>query len=286
MSSSTNGTSFTEMMRERQDRIEQWKKSRRNGNCNEDPDDEIEFSIERSARESWVSPWSEACVSPALPASKKACISAAILTMQTPAKRGHNQRLRPLVTKALTDVKKRKPSKLLSRKSAAGCIGASLNGGLIAPQTPGPRVGVGGPIIGTPDYLAPEVLLRKPHSSAVDVWALGVCLYEFLVGCPPFIDETVEKVFDNILERAIEYPDEGDGALSAEAVETVERLLEPQVDLRPSAETLRELPLFKHLDWDRVRSLEPPWIPQPADESDTACFDEERAQFEVSLSML
>lgn len=56
-------------------------------------------------------------------------------------------------------------------------------------------------IVGTPDYLAPEILREEPHTTAVDVWSLGVCLYEFLVGCPPFIDETVEKVFANILAR-------------------------------------------------------------------------------------
>lgn len=74
---------------------------------------------------------------------------------------------------------------------------------------------------------------------------------------------------------AIEYPDEDDGALSTIAVETIERLLEPQINLRPSAETLRQLPLFQGFQWDHIRSLEPPWIPQPADESDTACFDGE-----------
>jgi len=37
---------------------------------------------------------------------------------------------------------------------------------------------------------------------AVDWWALGVCLYEFLVGFPPFTDETPELVFKNILNRS------------------------------------------------------------------------------------
>ena len=49
-------------------------------------------------------------------------------------------------------------------------------------------------ILGTPDYLAPELLLHNPHSSAVDWWGLGICLYEFMVGVPPFSDETAELV--------------------------------------------------------------------------------------------
>ena len=43
---------------------------------------------------------------------------------------------------------------------------------------------------GTPDYLAPELLLRKPHTAKVDWWGLGICLYEFMTGIPPFMDET------------------------------------------------------------------------------------------------
>ncbi len=49
-------------------------------------------------------------------------------------------------------------------------------------------------ILGTPDYLAPELLLRHPHGQGVDWWGLGVVLYELLVGVPPFSDETPEQV--------------------------------------------------------------------------------------------
>lgn len=48
--------------------------------------------------------------------------------------------------------------------------------------------------IGTPDYLAPELLLRRPHGKGVDWWGLGVVLYELRVGVPPFSDDTPEKV--------------------------------------------------------------------------------------------
>lgn len=59
-------------------------------------------------------------------------------------------------------------------------------------------------LLGTPEYLAPELLLHPNSKSAcdspaVDWWALGVILFEMLVGVTPFADETVENVFHNIL---------------------------------------------------------------------------------------
>ncbi|KAK6293259.1 hypothetical protein J4Q44_G00367600 [Coregonus suidteri] len=68
-------------------------------------------------------------------------------------------------------------------------------------RAPVPVEGV--PILGTPDYLAPELLSGKPHDFMVDWWALGVCLFEFLTGVPPFNDETPLLVFQNILNRDI-----------------------------------------------------------------------------------
>ncbi|XP_003748188.1 serine/threonine-protein kinase greatwall [Galendromus occidentalis] len=140
-------------------------------------------------------------------------------------------------------------------------------------------------ILGTPDYLAPEILRRKNHTTAVDIWSLGVCLYEFLIGCPPFIDETVEQVFSNILSRAIDYP-EGEEALSDAAVATIESLLETDVSLRPSAVSLRELPLFKDIDFSRIHQQRAPWIPSTSSDIDTACFEGSRARFDVALSSL
>lgn len=43
----------------------------------------------------------------------------------------------------------------------------------------------------------------------LDYWSLGVILFEFLVGIPPFNDESVDKIFSNILEGKIEWPDIG-----------------------------------------------------------------------------
>ncbi|KAL6087551.1 hypothetical protein STEG23_028142, partial [Scotinomys teguina] len=81
-----------------------------------------------------------------------------------------------------------------------------------------------GRILGTPDYLAPELLLGTAHGPAVDWWALGVCLFEFLTGIPPFNDETPQQVFQNILKRDIPWP-EGEEKLSDHAQSAMEILL-------------------------------------------------------------
>ena len=55
--------------------------------------------------------------------------------------------------------------------------------------------------VGTPDYLAPELLLGTGHGLEVDWWSLGVIVYEFVYGAPPFAADTPEEIFQNILDR-------------------------------------------------------------------------------------
>ncbi|XP_071454278.1 serine/threonine-protein kinase greatwall isoform X2 [Hetaerina americana] len=124
-------------------------------------------------------------------------------------------------------------------------------------------------ILGTPDYLAPELLLRQGHGPAVDWWALGVCLYEFATGIPPFNDETSEAVFNNILQR--KWPEE-DEALSEEMVEAILSLLTLDPDKRPKAAGVKLMSLFHTITWDTLKDSTAPFIPQPDDETDTVYF--------------
>lgn len=54
-------------------------------------------------------------------------------------------------------------------------------------------------LCGTPDYLAPEIILNEGHDLAVDYWALGVLVYEMVVGTPPFYAEDPMEVYEKIL---------------------------------------------------------------------------------------
>ncbi|XP_053778086.1 serine/threonine-protein kinase greatwall isoform X2 [Desmodus rotundus] len=129
-----------------------------------------------------------------------------------------------------------------------------------------------GRILGTPDYLAPELLLGRAHGAAVDWWALGVCFFEFLTGIPPFNDETPQQVFQNILKRDIPWP-EGEEKLSDNAQSAVEILLTIDNTKRAGMKELKHHTLFSEVDWENLQHQTMPFIPQPDGETDTSYFE-------------
>ncbi|KAM4687422.1 serine/threonine-protein kinase greatwall isoform 2-T2 [Discoglossus pictus] len=127
-------------------------------------------------------------------------------------------------------------------------------------------------VLGTPDYLAPELLLGKAHGPSVDWWALGVCLFEFLTGIPPFNDETPAQVFQNILNRDIPWPEEEE-TLSVNAQGAIDILLTIDNTKRAGLKELRAHPLFLGVIWEDQHKQPMPFIPQPDDETDTTYFE-------------
>lgn len=77
---------------------------------------------------------------------------------------------------------------------------------------------------GTLDYLPPEMISRTPYDNSADLWSLGVLIYEFLIGVPPFETETQDETYARIREGTLAWPKSSMGP-SAEAKSLVEKLL-------------------------------------------------------------
>ncbi|KAI8090062.1 uncharacterized protein BX664DRAFT_264234 [Halteromyces radiatus] len=136
--------------------------------------------------------------------------------------------------------------------------------------------------IGTPDYIAPESILGTGQDSMVDWWALGVICYEFIYGYPPFNDESPDKVFENILSRRINWH-EDEIVVSAECRDFMERLMTLDPDKRLGAsgpDEVKQHAFFKNIDWDNLLTKSPAFVPQLADDEDTAYFDSRGATME------
>ncbi|XP_062508867.1 calcium-dependent protein kinase C-like isoform X2 [Corticium candelabrum] len=131
---------------------------------------------------------------------------------------------------------------------------------------------------GTPDYIAPEIVAYQPYGKSVDWWALGVLMFEMMVGQPPFDGRDEDDLFNHILEKQVHFPK----FLSKEAVAILKGFLAKHPARRlgcgeSSEQDIKQHVFFRKIEWDKLaaREVQPPF--KPKIKSKKACnnFDKE-----------
>ncbi|KAI9009529.1 kinase-like domain-containing protein [Gaertneriomyces semiglobifer] len=129
---------------------------------------------------------------------------------------------------------------------------------------------------GTPEYLAPELLLGQGYTKVVDWWTIGILLYEMITGLPPFYDENTNEMYKKILTEELRFPED----VSPAAKDLLRQLLnrDPLKRLGANgADEIKRHAFFADLNWARLlaRKYPPPFRPNVTSATDTSNFDEE-----------
>ncbi|XP_065338346.1 microtubule-associated serine/threonine-protein kinase 3 isoform X7 [Cloeon dipterum] len=131
-------------------------------------------------------------------------------------------------------------------------------------------------VFGTPEYIAPEVIMRQGYGKPVDWWSMGIILYEFVVGCVPFFGETPEELFAHAVNDDIEWPDEKEFPIQLETKDIISSLLQQNPRDRLGVggpNEVKEHPYFDTLNWNSLLRQKAEFVPQLEHEEDTSYFD-------------
>lgn len=136
--------------------------------------------------------------------------------------------------------------------------------------------------VGTPDYISPEVLQSQNgegvYGRECDWWAVGIFLYEMLIGDPPFYADSLVGTYGKIMDHrnSLQFPD--DVEISKEAKSLIRGLLTDRTKRlgRISVDEIKHHPFFINDQWsfDNLRDSVPPVVPELSSDDDTRNFDD------------
>ncbi|KAM4588983.1 protein kinase C, delta b [Odontesthes bonariensis] len=127
---------------------------------------------------------------------------------------------------------------------------------------------------GTPDYIAPEILLGQKYTFSVDWWSFGVLVYEMLIGQSPFQGDDEDELFESIRSDVPHYP----RWITKESKTLLEQLFEREPIRRLGVVgDIRAQTFFKAINWTELeqRRIDPPFKPKVKSPGDCSNFDRE-----------
>ncbi|CAG9327149.1 unnamed protein product [Blepharisma stoltei] len=129
--------------------------------------------------------------------------------------------------------------------------------------------------VGTPDYIAPEVFSKEGYCEAVDWWSVGVILFEMLAGYPPFFADKPADTCHKILAWKKHFSIPREARISPIASDLIRKLIcQPEDRLgNRGVEEIKSHPFFNGVNWENIRNLEAPNVPELSSEIDTSNFD-------------
>jgi len=141
-------------------------------------------------------------------------------------------------------------------------------------------------LCGTPNYLAPEIILNKGYNYSVDFWSLGIILYEMLVGKDPFYNDDPMLIYQNILTNKIKFPKIIDR--DAKALIIYLLVADPKKRygcLKNGVNDIKNHRLYNDFRWRRLSdfSLAAPFKPEFEEENDvfSKYYDEEKINIKL-----
>lgn len=141
---------------------------------------------------------------------------------------------------------------------------------------------------GTPEYLAPEIIQKKPYDRTVDWWCLGAVLFEMLYGLPPFYSKNHSEMYERIVSQPLRMKT----SISPASSDIITKLLQKDRKHRLGAvndfKEIRDHPFFLPIEWDKLlaREVRAPFVPRVKSDSDWANFAPEFTQQPFNVGSL